>query len=84
MAKREHRGNKHTIEQLNAIKALSPETNAVISKVFYSCIEFPGTKIFVTVYPNFCGYADDTKIIRKNLAGSPSQIARAILDMVGA
>jgi hypothetical protein len=81
MAKREHRGNKQTVDQFNAIKAINPQSIAVISKVFSNCIEFPGTRIFVTVYPNFCGYADDTKIIRKNISGTDTSMAKAILKM---
>lgn len=83
MAARKHRGNKQTVEQLNAILALDPNCGAIISTVFATCIEFPGTKIFETVYPAMTGYADDTAIVRKNLVGAPAQIAEQILSLKG-
>lgn len=83
MAARKHRGNKQTVEQLNAILAIDPSCGAVISTVFATCIEFPGTKIFATVYPAMTGYADDTAIVRKNLVGTPAQIAEQILSLKG-
>lgn len=79
MATRKHRGNKQTVEQLNAILAIDPDCGAFVSTVFANCIEFPETKIFVTVYPAMVGYADDTKILRKNLKGTPEIIAAQIL-----
>lgn len=83
MTAKKHRGNKMTVEQLNAILAIDPNCGAVISTVFATCIEFPGTKIFVTVHPALTGYADDSAIIRKNLIGTPAEIAAQILSLKG-
>lgn len=72
MAARKHRGNTQTVEQLNAILAINPDCGA---------IEFPGTKVFVTVYPLLTGYADDAASVRKNLRGTPAEIAAQVLEL---
>lgn len=81
MAARKHRGSKQTVEQLNAILAINPDCGAIVSTVFANCIEFPGTKVFVTVYPLLTGYADDTSIVRKTLRGTPDEIATEVLSL---